>query len=62
MLGHLLQMPLHAWHEHDAGDAHTQQHKEGIDQPSDCGVVSTRAASAQQAGSTATKARNLQRR
>lgn len=53
-------MALHARHEHDAGDPHAQHHEEGIDQPSDGGVVSTRTAWAQQARSTATKARNLQ--
>lgn len=55
-------MPFHAWHEHDASDGHTHQHEEGIDQASDSGVVSTWAASAQQARSTATKTRNLHRR
>lgn len=53
-------MALHARHEHDAGDPHAQHHEEGIDQPSDGGVVSTRTAWAQQARSAATKARNLQ--
>lgn len=61
-LTYLLQLGFHARHEHDAGDAHAQEHEEGVDQPGDGGVVSTWATSAQQARSAATKAGNLKRR
>lgn len=56
---HLLELPFHAWHEHDAGDAHPQQHEEGIDEAGDGGVIATGAAPAQQTGGTATQAGDL---
>ena len=56
---YLLQLALHARHQHDAGHAHSQQQEEGVDEPSHCGVVPTGAASTQQAGGTATQARDL---
>ena len=61
VVSHLLQLPLHAGHEHDAGHGHPQQHEEGIDEAGDGGVVPTGAAPAQQTGSTATQAGDLER-
>lgn len=57
---YLLELPLHARHQHDAGDADSQKQEEGVDEPCDRGVVSTRATFTQQARSTATKAGDLQ--
>lgn len=58
----LLELPLHARHQHDAGDTHSQKQEEGVDEPRDRGVVSTGATSAQKARSTATKAGDLKRK
>lgn len=57
---YLLQLGLHAGHQHDAGDAHSQQQEEGVDEPSHRGVVPAGAAPTQQAGGAAAQARDLQ--
>lgn len=47
---HLLQLLLHARHQHNTGHTHSQQQEEGVDEAGHRGVVSTRAATAQQTG------------
>lgn len=59
---YLLELLFHPWHEHNACDAHAQQEEEGIDESGDSGVIPTGAASAQQAGGSATQAGDLQGR
>lgn len=51
---YLLELALHARHEHDAGDAHPHQHEEGIDESGHRGVVSAGATPAQQTGGATT--------
>ena len=56
---YLLQLALHAGHQHDAGHSYTQQQEEGVDQAGHCGVVPTGTTATQQAGGTATQAGDL---
>lgn len=56
---YLLQLPLHPRHQHNTGDAHSQQQEEGVDETSHRGIISTGAASTQQAGGAAAQARDL---
>lgn len=56
---YLLQLPLHAGHQHNAGHSHSQQQEEGVDEARHCGVITAGAAPAQQAGGAAAQAGDL---
>ena len=58
-LTYLLKLPLHARHQHNTGNTHSQQQEEGIDETSHCRIISTGTASTQQAGGAAAQARDL---
>lgn len=56
---YLLELNLHARHQHDAGHTHAQEQEEGVDEACHRGVVSRRAASTQQTGGAAAQAWDL---
>lgn len=55
----LIQLFFHSWYQHDTSNTYSNEQEECVDQPGDCGVVPTGAASAQQTGSTATQTWDL---
>lgn len=56
---YLLEVALHARHQHDAGHTNSQKQKKGVDEASHCRVVFAGAATTQQAGGAAAQARDL---
>lgn len=56
---YLLEVALHARHQHDAGHTDSQEQEEGVDEAGHCRVVLAGAAAAQQAGGAAAQAGDL---
>lgn len=58
-VSYLLEVALHARHQHDAGHTNSQKQKKGVDEASHCRVVSARTATTQEAGGAAAQAWDL---
>lgn len=56
---YLLEVALHAGHQHDAGHTNAQKQEKGVDEASHCRVVFAGAATTQEAGGAAAQARDL---